>query len=101
MGYKEFLAAVYEAKTEGSEGKIVSAKAKALTVEKVIENRHQNELKDLGKQIKSLATKMKSATVGSSKPKVTRGVSSPRKKEVPGSSLGNPFRGHPERLMDL
>ena len=41
--YEEFLAAVYEAKTEGSEGKIVSAKAKALTVEKVVENRDQNK----------------------------------------------------------
>ena len=43
-GYEEFLAAVYEAKTEGSEGKVVNGKAKALTMEKVIENRDQNEL---------------------------------------------------------
>ena len=35
IGYEEFLVVVYEAKTEGSEGKIASAKAKALTVEKV------------------------------------------------------------------
>ena len=34
VGYEIFLAAVYEAETEGSEGKFVSAKAKALTVEK-------------------------------------------------------------------
>ena len=46
VGYKEFFAVVYEAEAEGSEGKIVSAKAKALTVEKVTENRDQNELKD-------------------------------------------------------
>ena len=39
VGYEEFLAAVYEAETEGLEGKIVSAKSKALTVEKVIESR--------------------------------------------------------------
>ena len=45
VGYEEFLAAVYEAETEGSECKIVSAKAKALTVQKVIENRDQNSLK--------------------------------------------------------
>ena len=44
-GYEEFLAAVYEAEIEGSEGKIVSAKAKALTVQKVIKKRDQNELK--------------------------------------------------------
>ena len=66
--YEEFLAAVYEAETEGSEGKIVSVKAKALTVEKVIEYRDQNELKDLRQQIESLATIMKSATVGRGKP---------------------------------
>ena len=43
VGYKEFLVAVNEAKTEGSEGKTVSTKAKALTVESVIENRdHMN-----------------------------------------------------------
>ena len=71
VGYEEFLAVVYEAETEGSEGKIVSAKPKALIVEKVVENRDQNELKDLRQQIESLATIMKSATVGSSKPKVT------------------------------
>ena len=47
VGYEEFLATVYEAETEESEGEIVSAKPKALTVEKVIENRDQNKLKDL------------------------------------------------------
>ena len=41
---------------------------KSLTVEKVMENRDQNELKDLRQQIESLATIMKSATVGGSKP---------------------------------
>ena len=43
MGYEEFLATVYEAKMEGSEGKMVNVKVKALTVE----NKEQNELKDL------------------------------------------------------
>ena len=47
VGYKEFLVVVYDAGTEGSEGKIVSPKAKALAVEEVTENRYQNELKDL------------------------------------------------------
>ena len=37
VGYEEFLATVYEAKTEGTEGKILSVKAKAMTVEKVID----------------------------------------------------------------
>ena len=39
VGYEEFLAAVYEAENEGTEGKIVNMKAKAMTVEKVIEGR--------------------------------------------------------------
>ena len=94
-GYKEFLAAVYEAKTEGSEGKIISAKAKALTVEKVTENRDWNELKDLRQQIESLATIMKSATVGNDKPRMNGGVPSPRKKEVSGGSPWKSFQGSP------
>ena len=47
VGYEEFLAAVYEAENEGTEGKVVNMKAKALTVEKVIEEREKSELKDL------------------------------------------------------
>ena len=31
VGYEKFLAAVYEAETEGSEGKMLSVKAKAMT----------------------------------------------------------------------
>ena len=50
-GYEEFLAVVYEAETEGSEGKVVNVKAKALTVEKILENRKLNELEDLRQQI--------------------------------------------------
>ena len=75
----------------------MSAKAIALTVEKVIENRDQNELKDLRQQIESLAMTMKSATVRSSKPKVTGGVSSPRKKVASGSSPQKPFQGSPRK----
>ena len=39
VGYEELLAAVYEAENEGTEGKVVNMKAKAMTVEKVIEER--------------------------------------------------------------
>ena len=67
----------------------MSAKAKALIVEKVIENRHQRELKDLKQQIESLATIMKSATVGSGKPKVTGGVSSPGRRKCLVVPIGN------------
>ena len=70
VGYEEFFAVVNEAETEGSEGKVLNVKAKALTVEKIVENREQNELKDLRQQIESLATVIKSAAVGSTKPKV-------------------------------
>ena len=95
--YEEFLATVYEAETEGSEGKVVNVKAKALTVEKIVEKKEQNELKDLRQQIESLATIMKSATVGNVKPKVTEGISSPRKKEVLGTSPQSVFQGSPRK----
>ena len=98
VGYEEFLAVVYEAKTEGSEGKVVNVMAKALTVEKIVESRDLNELKDLRQQIESLATIMKSATVEGNKPKVTRGVSSPRKKEVSGTSPQKLFQGPPRKI---
>ena len=54
-------------------------KAKALTVEKIVENREQNEWRDLRQQIESLTTIMKSAMVESTKSKVKG------------------FRDHPER----
>ena len=97
VGYEEFLAVVYEAETEGSEGKVINVKAKALTVEKIVENRESNELKDLQQQIESLTTIMKSVTVGSNKPKVTGGVSSPRKK-VSGASPWKLFQGSPRKM---
>ena len=59
VGYEEFLAAVYEAETEGSEGKVVNAKAKVFTVEKIVENRELNKLIDLRQQIESLTSIMK------------------------------------------
>ena len=79
VGYEEFLAAVYEAETEGSEGKVLNVKTKAMTVEKITDNKEQNELKDLRQQIESLTTIMKSVTIGKGKAKVVEGVSSPRK----------------------
>ena len=41
---------------------------------------------------------MKIATVGSNKPKVTGGVSSPRKKEVSGGSPWKLFHGSPRKI---
>ena len=66
---------------------------KALTVEKITKSNDQNELKDLRQQTESLATIMKSATVGNNKPKIGEGVPSPRKKEVSGNSPQKPFQG--------
>ena len=82
VGYEEFLAAVYETETEGTEGKILNIKAKAMTVEKVVEKKEHTNLQDIKQQIKSLATIMKGATVVNVKLKEGEGVSSPKKREV-------------------
>ena len=79
---EDFLAMVYEAETEGTQGKILNIKAKAMTVEKVVKKNETTDLQDKKQQIESLATIMKSATVGSVKLKEGEGVSSPKKKEV-------------------
>ena len=76
----------------------MNIKAKALTVEKIVENRESNKLKDLRQQIVSLTTIMKSAAVGGNEPKVMGGVSSPRKKEVSGASPHIGFQGLPRKM---
>ena len=84
VGYEEFLAAVYEAEIEGTGGKVLNVKAKAMTVEKVVEKKEPTDLQDIKQQIESLATIMKSAMMGGVKlkggrwgfiPKEERGVS--------------------------
>ena len=50
-GYEEFLAAVYEAETEGSEGNVLNVKAKAMTVKKVVDSKKPTNLQDLKQQI--------------------------------------------------
>ena len=82
VGYEEFLAAVYEAKTEGIEGKILNVKAKAMMVEKVVEKKEPTNLQDIKQQIESLATIMKSVMMGNVRPKEGDGTSSPKKKEM-------------------
>ena len=82
VGYEEFWAAVYEAETEGTEGKVLNIKAKAMTVEKVVDKNKSIDLQDIKQQIESLATIMKSTTVENVKIKEGEGVSSPKKKEV-------------------
>ena len=97
VGYEEFLAVVYEAETESSEGKVLNVKAKAMTVEKITDNKEQNELKDLKQQIESLTMIMKSATLGSVKSQVIEGVSSPRKKELLKNTPQKGFQGSPKK----
>ena len=93
VGYEEFLAAMYEAENEGTEGKVVNMKAKAMTVEKVIEEREKSELKDLKHQIESLTMIMKSGMIGIEKTKGREEISSPRKKELLGSSSQKRMQG--------
>ena len=82
IGYEEFSATVYEAETEGTEEKVLNIKAKAITVEKVVDKNEPTDLQDIKQQIESLATIMKSTTVENVKLKEGEGVSSPKKKEV-------------------
>ena len=97
VGYEEFLAMVYEAENEGSENKVLSVKAKAMIVEKIIDDKQQNDLRDLKQQIESLTMIMKSATVESVKSKGKEGVSSPRKKEMFGNYPQKGLQGSPRK----
>ena len=47
VGYEEFLAEVYEAETDETEGKILNVKAKVMTVEKVVEKKEPTDLQDI------------------------------------------------------
>ena len=95
VGYEEFLAAMYEAENEGPENKVLSVKAKAMSVEKIIDDKEQNDLRDFKQQIESLTMIMKSTTMGGVKWK-GKGVSSPRKKEMFGNSPQNGLQGSPK-----
>ena len=97
VGYEEFLATVYEAENEGTEGKVLNMKAKAMMVERVIEEKEKSELKDLKQQIESLTMIVKSATIGTVKTKGREGISSPRKKELLGSSPQKRMQESPKK----
>ena len=94
-GYKEFLASVYEAETEGTEGKVLNVKAKAMTVEKVVDKNEPTDLQDIKQKIESLAMIMKSTTVENVKLKEGEGVLSPKKKEAFHNSPKKTFQGSP------
>ena len=80
IGYEDFLAAVYGAENEGSENKVLSVKAKAVTVEEIIDDKEQNDLRDLKQQMESLTTIMKSANMDGVKSRGKEGVSSQGRK---------------------
>ena len=88
---------MYEAETEGTEGKVLNIKAKPMTVEKVIDNNEPTDLQDIKQQIESLAIIMKSTTVENGKLKEEEGVSSPKEKEMFQNSPKKAFQGSPQK----
>ena len=88
---------INEAATEGMEGKILNVKAKAMTVEKVVEKKEPTDLQDIKQQIELLATVIKSAMMGGVKLKEGDGVSSPKKKEVFWNSPKKILQGLPRK----
>ena len=60
-----------------------------MTVEKVVDKNEPTNLQNIKQQIESLATIMKSTTVGNVKLKEGEGLQSPKKKEA--------FRGSPKK----
>ena len=97
VNYEEFLAVVYVAENEGTESKVLNVKAKAMTIEKIKDDKERINLKDLKQQIELLSTIMKSATVRSMKPKERERVSSPWKKELFGNSSQKGLQRSPKR----
>ena len=73
---------MYEAETEGTEGKVLNVKAKAMTVEKVVDKNEPTDLQDIKQQIESLATIMKSTTVENVKLKEGESLVSKEKRGV-------------------
>ena len=99
--YEEFLPAVYEAETESAEHKVLNVKVKAMTVEKITDNKEQNELKDLKQQIESLTTFMKSATLENVKSRAVEGFLPQERRNCSKILLRKGFRGHLKRGRDL
>ena len=97
VGYEEFLASVYEAETEGTEGKILSAKVKAMMVEKVVDKDKPTNLQDIRQQIKLLATIMKSTTVGNVKNGGQRRGTISKKGDILRFPQRKPFKDHLRR----
>ena len=67
-----------------------------MAVEKITDNKEQNELKDLRQQIESLTTILTSATIGNVKSKVVE-VILPQERRKCSKLLRKGFRGHLKR----
>ena len=94
---KSFWLHCMRLKQKGLKGKVLNVKAKAMTVEKVVDKNEPTDLQDIKQQIESLATIMKSTTVENVKLKEGEGVSSPKKKEVFQNSPKKAFQGSPRK----
>ena len=97
VGYEEILATVYEAESEGTEGKALNIKAKAMTVKKVVDKNESTDLQDIKQQIESLAKIMKSTTAGNVKLKEGEGAHLQRKKRCFKILLRKHSKGHLRR----
>ena len=97
VGYEEFLAAVYEAENEETEGKVLTIGFQGYDSREGHRRERKSELKDLKQQIKSLIMIMKSVTIGIGKAKGREGIFSPRKKELLGSSPQKRMQGSPTK----
>ena len=94
---KNFWLQCMKLKMWGTESKVLNVKAKAITIETIIDDKERNDLKHLKQQIESLSMIMKSTTIGSMKPKGREGVSSPQKKELFGNSPQKGLQGSRKR----
>ena len=94
---KSFWLQCMRLKQKGLKGKVFNVKAKAMTVEKVVDKNEPTDLQDIKQQIESLATIVKSTTVENVKLKEGEGVLSPKKKEVFRNSPKKAFQRSPQK----
>ena len=96
VGYEEFLATVYEAETEGTEGKILNVKGKAMTVEKIVEKKEATNLQDIKQQI-VIGYNYEKCYDGKCKTKEGDGISPQRRKKCFKILLKKAFQGSPRK----
>ena len=97
VGYEEFLATVYEAETEGTEGKILNVKAKAIMVEKVVEKKEPTNLPRSKTIDRVIGYNYEKHYDGKCKTKEIDGILFPKKKEMFQNSPKKAFQGSPRK----